>query len=210
MWRVSTVLSLTGLSTPYSFSEVARDRGTAVHAFNHGYALKRITTVEADDPYAPQKTALMRWYKEFDPLVIAVERRITSTEKRLTGRIDLAIVHRDTAIIVDVKTGGKSPVHGIQVCGYCDLAHSDSDLTDRVLKHTFGPWQRAVLYLQDSGSYHWRGPMTLLREGPQDDFLFRAAHALICWKYDHQLLSVMDSETPDDDRELDNRCQTLI
>lgn len=205
MWRVSTVLSLNGLSTPYAFSETARDRGTDVHAFNHRYALQRAAAVADDDPYAPQKRALMRWYREFEPTVVAVERRFVSHEKRLTGRIDLAIVHRDRAIIVDLKTAGPSPAHSIQVCGYCDLAHDDQALTDQVLKHTFGPWERAILYLKENGTYHWRGPMTLLKEGPQDQFLWRSAHALVCWKFDHGLLTITDSETPADDGDLENR-----
>lgn len=200
MWRVSTVLALNGLSTPYSFSDAARDRGTAVHAFNEAIAFGWTgQAVDDDDPYAAQKRALVRWYEQFQPKVLVVEKRITSKEHRLTGRIDLGIVWKDAAIIVDLKTGAEASSHGIQVCGYVDLANNDQGMHDVVFKHVIGPWDRAILYLKDNGTYHWRGPMTLLKAGPQDAFLWRSAHALTCWKYDNNLLSVIDSEHPDDD-----------
>jgi hypothetical protein len=197
MWRVSTVLSLNGLSTPYSFSEAARDRGTAVHAYNHAVATGVRAALAADDPYAAEKQALLRWYDDFAPTVIMAEQRLVSPQKRCTGRIDLAVVCRQQAIIVDIKTGSPAAWHGIQVAGYVDLAQSAPSL--------YGPWARAVLYLHDTGKYEWRGPVRLARDGPQDDFLWRSALALCAWKYDHQLLAITDSTTPADDGELHDR-----
>jgi len=202
MWRVSTVLSLSGLSTPYTFSREAQQRGLAVHAYNHALAIGKPTGIPPDDPYTPQKAALDRWYADFNPTVVEVEHRIISLTKRLTGRIDLAIVYHDDPIIVDVKTGASAACHGIQVSGYVDLANADPVMHERVLQHSFGPWSRALLYLHANGKYDWRSPLQLLQRGPQDDYLWRSAHSLVCWKYDHQLLAVTDPEIPDDDHAL--------
>lgn len=201
MWRVSTVLALNGLSTPYAYSAEARDRGTNVHSYNHALATGRegVEPPDDDDPHGGMKQALRQWYQDFDPTVLLAEHRIVCREWRLTGRIDLAVIYRDSGIIVDVKTGAAAPSHGIQVCGYCDLASRDQMMTDALLSHTFGPWDRAILYLHENGKYDWRGPMRLLQDGPQDAYLWRSAASLVAWKYDHNLLAITDSETPDDD-----------
>jgi hypothetical protein len=151
------------------------------------------------DPHAAYKSALRNWYVDFRPTVLFTERRVTSERKRLTGRLDLGIVYNDDGVVVDLKTGANAPSHGIQVAGYADLANDDPALTELLLRHTFGPWNRAILYLRGDGKYDWRGPMRLLQDGPQDAYLFRSAHALVAWRYDHGLLSVIDGPPYEDD-----------
>ncbi len=199
MWRVSTILSISGLSTPRQFSPEARDRGTAVHTIAEGFALgKSFDFAIEHEPYAD---ALAAWFRDFKPQTLFTERRITNREKRITGRVDYGCILPDgDHTIVDFKTGSPAPSHGIQVSGYCDLANDDKELTELLLKHTFGPWSRAILYLKDNGKYDWRGPIRLLQDGPQDTYLWRSAHSLVCWRFDHGLLSITDSENPDDDR----------
>lgn len=197
MWRVSSVLALNGLSTPFTFSDEAKERGTAVHAFVEHHA-RGITaplfTPEVTERAKPFVSASERWFADFRPDVLFSERRVVSKQQRCTGRIDLGVGLHGKPTIVDVKSGGHSAWHGIQVCGYVDLANADPELS--VLGG--GPWQRAILYLHDDGSYRWFGPLDLLKAGPHDAYLWRAALALTCWKYDHGYLSVVDRENPDD------------
>ena len=203
MWRVSTVLNLSGLSTQHQFSQPARGRGTAVHDYVEAKALKKEAIVYANE-HEPYIVACDQWFADFKPKVLFTERRVVSKQKRCTGRIDLGVIVEMALgehVIVDVKTGSQADWHGIQVAGYCDLANDDPELTNLLLKHTFGPWSRAILYLQDNGKYKWHGPLELLQRGPQDTYLWRSALALIQWRFDHGMLSITDPENPDDDRQ---------
>lgn len=196
MWRVSSVLTLSGLSQPYRLSQPAADRGTAVHAAGERLGQGHLYD-QPEDSHAPFVDALQQWFADFKPTVLFTERRVTNKAMRLTGRIDLGCLLDDAALIIDYKTGSPAPSHGIQVCGYCQLADNDQSLCDLLLKHTFGPWDRGVLYLKATGKYDWRGPLRLLKDGPHDRFLWDAARALVQWRFDHGLLALTDPDNPE-------------
>lgn len=197
MWRVSTILKLEGISTPFHFSPEAARRGVAVHKAAEAMAAgRRPTNSEETAPYV---AALARWFDDFAPIIVFSERRVASRDLRLTGRMDLGVVIKDKPMIVDVKSSdGTSAWHGMQVCAYQDLANSDPETRELLAAHARGPWQRAILYLRSNGKYDWRGPLDLLARGPHDAQLFRAAHMLVAWKYDHGMITTIDAENPDD------------
>lgn len=207
MWRVSSTLSLNGLSTPFKFSPEAAERGTAVHAFVEHHAHGEAAPMLFDEVAvrsAPYVLAARKWFADLLPTVLFTERRVASITKRSTGRIDLGVIVRNEIVIVDVKSGGHAPWHGIQVCGYCDLADADPELSEILRREakrigvSQDRWKRGILYLHDNGTYRWHGPLDLLKSGPNDAYLWRAAQALVCWKYDNGYLQVIDSQNPEE------------
>lgn len=203
MWRVSTVLDISGLSTPMKkYEEETRTRGTIVHAANE--ALAEGYTPSASEQYSGYIDALALWYRTFAPHVIAVERRVVNRVKRLTGQIDiiaLILLHNVLwPYVIDVKTGTKAPWHGIQTAGYKDLAMADDELW-MLMGEPFSKWdylqrddlRRAILYLPGDGKYQWA-----VQQDPGDSYRFNAALSLMQWRHDHGLLTYTDPEQPTD------------
>ena len=200
MFRVSTVLSLNGLSTPLgNFGPGPLARGTAVHAACDALASGYTPIVEA--AHAPYVDGFREWFVKFEPTIVFTERRVVNRMRRLTGRVDLGVVVADTPYVVDIKTGTSAAWHGLQLAGYQWLASSDDELCRRYEKaynlaqgRPETTLHRAVLYLPGDGSYKW-----VIQRDPQDAYIFRAAHALLCYRHDHGLLDYTDPEVPDDD-----------
>lgn len=126
------------------------------------------------------------WFQTYQPTVLFTERRVTNGRMRLSGRIDLGILYRGEPVVVDYKTGGASAAHGVQACGYLDLANADPVL--RAMANG-KPWRRAILRLPGNGQYRWVGEAEL---DPRDTFLWRSALALTAWRYDHGRLAETD------------------
>lgn len=202
MWRVSSILSLNGLSAPPFGAKVEHTiRGTSIHAANEALAHGYEPVIERPE-YEPYVDGLRQWYKDYSPMIAATERRVVSQALQLTGRIDLFPIIESVPYVVDVKTGGKAQWHGIQLAGYHALA-----LHEDIVWTLFGPpynaWtfgerssglKRACLYLPGNGKYQWRD-----KQDYQDEYLFRAALALTRYRHAHGLLSYVDAEQPDDD-----------
>jgi hypothetical protein len=208
MWRVSTVLDISGCSTPkITYAEETRVRGTAVHAANEALAEGYTPHVEVPE-HQPYIDGLASWYRGFAPQVIATERRIVNRSKRLTGQIDLVALIADARgwldpYIVDVKTGSKAPWHGMQTAGYKDLALEDEDLW-ALMPPPFSKWsyldrekglRRSIIYLPGDGTAAW-----VVQNDPSDHYRFSAALGLMQWRYEHGLLTYTDPEQPDDTR----------
>lgn len=205
MWRVSSVLELSGLSTPMkAYAEETRVRGTAVHAaaerLAEGYALE-------PSPYADYTDGVVAFFHKFQPTVVATERRIVNRLKRLTGQLDLAAlveIHRRLhPFIIDMKTGSKACWHGIQTAGYKDLA-VDDDALWALFGEPFASWtlterdaglRRAIVYLPGNGKFQFAE-----QQDPGDHWRFSSALALLQWRHDNGLLSYVDAEQPNDER----------
>ena len=194
MWRVSTVLELNGLSTSArNFGPGPLARGTAVHAACAAIAQGYTPVIEPE--HAPYVDGLREWLTKLEPTIVFTERRIVSRLHRLTGRVDLGVVIGKDGFVVDVKTGASAPWHGLQLAGYEILVTGHEELIVQYhIAGGEGALQRAVLYLPGNGSYKW----TVQRD-PQDAYIFRAAHALLCYRHDHGLLDYTDPEVPDAD-----------
>lgn len=193
MWRVSSVVRLAGLSVPPPTTETVGQRsqwrGTAVHAFAESFAYGEVLKAHPD--HEGYVMGVRNWFKEFQPIVLRTETRVVSKGKRLTGRIDLCARIEGWPTIIDYATGHMPPAKGIQVSGYVELANTN----DEMLRLAAGrPWRRAVLELPGNGKYHWHGWETLDKNDPH---FFRAALALVAWRFDHGVLTYIDPERPD-------------
>src|SRR5678815_2041625 len=195
VWRVSSVLRLSGLSQPppvaASTMSRALTRGTAVHAFAEAHAYGEAMRNQPDlNGYVE---GVRNWFIEMQPVVLFTERRIVSRSIRLTGRLDLGVLLDGHPTIVDYATGSIPAHKGIQVAGYVKLASGNMDL--RVMAKG-KPWRRAVLELPGNGRYHFYGENRL---GAQDYYLFDAALALVSWRFVRGYITQIDPEFPADD-----------
>lgn len=191
MWRVSSILRLSNMSKVLpQFTDTIKARGLAVHRANEALAL--------GDGYEPELSVyphyiegLERWYRDFAPTVVAVERRIINRDLALTGRIDLAVIVEAVPFIIDVKTGAAAPWHALQTGGYRALARTDAELC-RMLNGLIV--QRGIIYLPGNGKYKW-----VTHTDDNDEYLFLSALELIKWKHRNGLLNETDDESPEDD-----------
>lgn len=203
MWRVSTVLELSGLSTaPVRMEPKHRERGTAVHsafeAMSEGYQ-----PATNNPEYEPYISGAKEWFEEYEPEIVANERRIINRFRRLTGKIDLVAILDGVPYVIDLKTGQEAPSHGIQTGGYYGLAVEDNELWEMMGRPFFGKLtelqrrmtlKRAILYLPGDGRKRWR-----VQNDPRDVYLFDAALSLMHFRHEHGLLSLTDPEDPDGD-----------
>lgn|SRR3990167_6032150 len=204
MWRVSSVLSLSGLSTPHAaMDESYRERGRAVHSACE--ALAAGFSPDVDEAHQGYIDALRLWFQKESPTIVAMERRIVNRLLGLTGRIDLVVVLDGKIYVVDVKTGSPALWHRWQVALYailvCDDRElwrqvSDSDLVKDASRQMSDPLVigRADLYLSADGNPRWK-PHT----DPSDFYIARSALALLHARHDAGLLQYVDPENPDDD-----------
>lgn len=201
MWRVSSILVLQGLSTPFKdFGQAVLDRGSAVHSAAEAMAEGYTPTV--DPAHAGYVDGLIKWFEKEQPVVVSTERRIVNRVMQLTGRMDLFALVNHKPTVVDVKTGGASPWHGLQTAGYRDLVVEDDALWTQcgppfdkwTVMQRYEQTERAILYLPGDGTPKYRP-----ERDPGDNYLFRAALALVRHRYALGLLHVTDPESPDDD-----------
>lgn len=187
MFRVSRLLSSAGLTDPWFFTQVARDRGHIVHCIAEQVFTHQPVTVAP--AYAGFELALRLAKRtlKFEP--ICVERRLSRMD--LTGRPDaigwipdrVGQIHPGPAIL-DVKSGERYPSHGIQLCWYCELADATADLR-AALPEAFRdlPWQRIGVYVKETGRFtlhHYTDPLdTLICSAIIDLARWREAHGLL-------------------------------
>lgn len=200
MWRVSSILRHAGLSSvPYGASESVRERGLSVHRANEALAFGYEPVVERP-VYQQYVDGLARWYREFRPSVVSVERRVINRDMSLTGRIDLIAVVNGIPYVIDVKTGGKAAWHAVQTAGYQSLARADLDVVSSICDipdvDPDVPFEirRGVIYLPGNGACQWS-----VFDDAYDEYVFGSALELTRWRYRHGFLTETDPERPDDD-----------
>lgn len=188
MWRVSSVLREVGLSVAPKVTAgrlaAANVRGTGVHSQAEAYAYGE--AVDEVLAWATYMDGVKAWFADFQPEVLFTERRVTNRGMRLTGKIDLGIMYNGQPTVVDYKSGAGSPSHGLQVCGYVDLANNDPELARLAGGR---PWRRAVLRLPGNNTYKWAGGEAF---DQRDPFMWRSALALVQWRFDHGFLNYTD------------------
>ena len=202
MFRVSSVLQLNGLSDPHkALDEVYRHRGHAIHSACEALADGYEPVVE--EAHAGYVAALAKWFRSESPSIVALERRIVSRLRKLTGRIDLIVILDGKLWVIDLKTGSPAWWHAIQLALYVILVCDDDDLWQRA-QQVAGPGilacrqphlvGRGVLYLAANGRPSWKP-----QNDPQDFYIARSALALVSLRHEHGLIAWTDPEQPDDD-----------
>lgn len=197
MFRVSRVLAAAGFVDPFWFTEQSRERGRAVHTIAE--AIFQGQPVHVSPAYDGYLTALRAGIAALHFAPICIERRLVARD--VTGRPD-AVGYTSKAIgkihaggaIVDIKTGGPSPVHGIQLAMYEQLVAANSlrDLLPEWFRDL--PWNRIGLYVTESGTYKIHPYLD-----PNDHFIAQAIVDVTRWRAAHGLLLMDDVAAQDDD-----------
>lgn len=208
MWRVSSVLTLVGLSQPHkALDPMYRERGTAIHAAAEALAMGYDPAVVPE--YQGYIDALRLWFRTESPTIIAIERRIVNRLKKLTGRIDFVVIIDGKVWIVDVKTGSPMIHYRWQTALYAILVCDDGELLHKVMEVLCGGEMagqstllpkaqdigRAILYLNNETGR----PKFVPQTDPNDIYIARAALALCQIRHENGLLEFVDKENPDDD-----------
>lgn len=138
---VTTALKEAGLIDTAFFTEDAADRGTYVHA--------ACDLVDDDDlgdvepSCAGYVAAYQRFRAEAQPAWYQRERAVCDPSHGYAGTLDRAGVLSHKWIVLDIKTGGPMPWHGLQLAAYARLAISSEGLKPA----------RFDLYLSANGTY---------------------------------------------------------
>lgn len=152
---VTTLMVREGLVEDFFFTEESRDRGLWVHERCTDYDLnaseKYFTVDLSKDARAegwwPYFEAWMKFRAMMPGLkFLAIEVPIFRPDLGLAGRPDRVGLFRRQAVIVDLKTGAPSPMHGVQMALY-DLLLGQLPL---------GVRRRFACYLQEDGDYRMR------------------------------------------------------
>jgi hypothetical protein len=198
MFRVSRVLSASGLVDPQWFTEASRERGRAVHAIAEAVFQDHI--VHVAPAYEGYKTALMNGIAALRFSPVCIERRLF--DRDLSGRPDaVGFISHNTGdqiqagpAIVDIKSGARMPSHGLQLAFYEQLA--DANKLRDLLPSWFRdqPWERIGLYVRDTGTYKIHRYADYA-----DQYVAQALIDVIRWRHAHGLIEpddVSDYEDP--------------
>lgn len=139
---VTTALKEAGLIDTTWFSDAAAERGTYVHAACD--LLDDGNLGECLPEHAGYVAAYQQFLDDIEPQWHQREQMVYDEVRGYAGKLDRAGYINDQWTVVDIKTGPKSPWHGLQLAAYARLALSP----DRNVK----PWRRA-LYLTKHGQY---------------------------------------------------------
>jgi len=198
MFRVSRLLTLAGFVDSYWFTPEGRDRGQLVHMMAEQVFTDHAVAVAPG--FSGYELALRNAKAALHFTPIAVERRLNafgiSGRPDLIGWIDRKMssdIHAGP-VIIDIKSGGQYPSHGIQLAYYARLAEATPDLRQALPTEIRAlPWQRLGLYVRETGRYKLH-PYTDMR----DRFVADAILDVVMFRYDHGMLAADAAIQADD------------
>jgi hypothetical protein len=165
---VTTALKEAGLIDTAFFTDAAADRGTYVHAACDLVDVDDLGSVEPS--CAGYVAAYERFMADARPTWVQRERAVCDPLQGYAGTLDRAGLLNHKWIVLDIKTGGPMPWHGLQLAAYARLAISREGLKPA----------RFDLYLSDDGTYRLE-PQT----NRSDEALFFAALAVAQFRRTH-------------------------
>lgn len=119
--HVTGMLEDTGYISTVFYDDESRERGSIVHALTAEYDLGAIADPEA------VVTRWKGWFLAYvaavrvlRPIHQAIEEAFASLRYRFGGRPDRIWIYKGLECIVDIKTGGPEPWHGVQ-CALNDI-----------------------------------------------------------------------------------------
>jgi hypothetical protein len=170
--HVTDILRDSGLVDAQWFTDAARDRGTATHLAAQYHDEGRLDRDSIAPEWAGQLAAYELFLKEQRAEVLEVEQFTMNNLHRYCGTYDrvLALPGRSPHFMVDIKNGGTSPWHRIQLAAYVN----SRSLVEQ------GYTKRANLYLKPNGRYQW---VEYDRTTDRRDFnVFLAALTVANWR----------------------------
>jgi hypothetical protein len=152
--HVTDVLRDAGLVDTKWFTQEGRDRGTAVHLATQYLDEGRLDEDSLDPTVRPKVQAYRLFKQQCKPQIIEVELHVRSETFGYCGTLDRYLYMDKEWGILDIKLGGESPWHGVQLAAY------KAALDDRLGAKTPDPMspdrplstiRRYSLYLDDTG-----------------------------------------------------------
>lgn len=128
------------------------DRGTAIHTMIYMYEMSK-TPLEEMLPLIPYIGHLQAWIKfksENKIEILTMEMIVVSEILMLAGTLDVLCILNGNKWILDIKSGGYSPSHEIQVSGYKKLYEDDPRIEDQP------PGKIGGIYLRANGNYSFK------------------------------------------------------
>ncbi|MCP4102596.1 MAG: hypothetical protein GY750_14420 [Lentisphaerae bacterium] len=168
---VTSVLETAGLSdfsqVKQQTLELAAIRGSYVHQACELFDCKRLDIDSLDEEVAAYFGAWQSFRYDFKPEFTLIEQRVFNPKLHYAGTLDRLGYIGDKNVLLDIKTGVKSFVHGPQLAAYAAC------LPDEVS-------ERWTVYLNVSGEYHIEH-----HNDPQDWPVFLSA--LNVYNYKHKV-----------------------
>jgi hypothetical protein len=116
--RVTDVIKRCGLVDTTYFDDTARDRGTAVHLACQYFDEGRLDWAALHESVFPYVEQYARFHRTVHPTITGIELTLEHEQYGLVGHCDRTMIIDENVCVVDLKTGGKAPWHGVQLAGY--------------------------------------------------------------------------------------------
>ena len=125
------------------YTAASAARGTAVHLACADHDLGRDVSGFLEGEHGGYLTSYLLWCRAMTPTWTAIEEPCYSTVFHTAGTPDRVGTLNGRPVVLDLKTGGRSPWHGVQLAMYSLIQYSDIPPRER---------RRLVLYLRENGS----------------------------------------------------------
>ena len=195
--RVSSILRVNGMVDAWWFQSEHRERGRAVHWLLE--AVLRGQDVSPGDKYAGYLAGIRAGLAALPLVPVCVERRLEA--HGISGRPDVvgyldAPVGRLPAgpVVVDGKSGGPLPWHGVQLAFYEWLAQSCGLREEMPPQYRRLPWTLLGLYVDAAGGHRIK-----TYGGPADRDAMYSAVVVARWRVEHGLLDAAQLAVNEDE-----------
>jgi len=136
---VTQVLEEVGISdfsmVPKNFMESAQKLGTDVHSLLELYDKNELDYDSISDQVAPYLPAWVNFLESSKSEIIEIELKVGCEKYGYAGTLDRVLKINGRLAILDIKTGMKSPGHGVQTSAY-----GNAYFTDRRVKYDRYTW----------------------------------------------------------------------
>lgn len=95
----------TALSSPYTTSSSAKDRGTTVHSIVEAFKRTGETIDTIPEPYKKYATAFYQFMKDHNVKIIEQEKSVFDEKNKVAGTLDMYAQIGNSMHLIDVKTG---------------------------------------------------------------------------------------------------------
>ena len=130
--RVTAVLKCVGLCPAYGpEAELARVRGTALHAATHMDDEGDLDDASVDDAVRPYLEQWRKFRAELQPVIVGIEEEVRHEGLRYVGHLDRRVVMAGREGILDIKSGAEQPWHRLQLSGYSHAVKCKGGLPPR-------------------------------------------------------------------------------
>lgn len=166
---VSEILKESGLvdlsKIPPDILESARIRGECVHKALESFDLGFLDIDKCPNETRPYLMAWARFLSEKGGVVKKIEYSDINIEHWYAGTIDRIVDINGESILLDVKSGGKTKSHQVQLAAYQEMLNPK-------------PTSRGILYLNSKGEYEW------IEQSNEEDFkIWFYARQIYAFKY---------------------------